>query len=226
MFDGVTRRLTDWASAQGASTVTSASEAPPDGQASAQLTLLAILPFPPPRSQTRAPLRFRLRYLVTCAPSSTPAAEHLLGQLLIRAMQEPDFQVELGDPAPELWTALGWRPQAAFWLLVPVTVPLEQPHAPLAREHVLSVQSSGRVWRRGTVTDAQGQPVAGARVQLEGAPEPLYTNPAGEFELAARPEDTLHVAAVVGGQVQEVLAQPPGRETQWPVQVPPPEQTA
>lgn len=221
MFDGVTQRLTAWATAQGASAVATGSEVPTDGAPAAVLTLLAILPFPPPRTLGRAPLRFRLRYLVTCAPPHPPASQQLLGQLLVSALQNPEFQVELGDIAPELWTALGWRPQPAFWLAVPVTVPLEESLAPLAREHALSVQTSGRTTRRGTVTDVQGRPVAGARVQLEGAPEPLYTGAAGEFELAARPEDHLHVAAVVGEQVQQVRVQPPGRETRWPVRVPP-----
>ncbi len=225
MFDGVSQRLTTWATMQGAGAVVFAGDAAQDGTLAVRLSLLAILPYPPPRTLTRAPLRFRLRYLVTCT-SAIPEAQLLLGRLLVSAMQDPDVQVELGDIAPEWWSALGWAPQPAFWLIVPVSVPLEQPTAPLAREHVLSVQTSGRVWRRGTVTDAQGKPVAGARVQLEGAHEPLYTNLAGHFELSARPEDTLHVTAVVGGRTQEVLARPPGPETPWPVQVPPPKETA
>ncbi|MFC3831613.1 MULTISPECIES: carboxypeptidase-like regulatory domain-containing protein [Deinococcus] len=222
MFDGVSQRLTTWATTQGAGAVVFAGDAPHDSTLAARLSLLGILPFPPPRTLTRAPLRFRLRYLVTC-PSTTPEAQTLLGRLLVSALQEPELQVELGDIAPEWWSALGWPPQPAFWLLVPVSVPLAEPTAPLAREHVLSVQTSGRAWRRGTVTDARGQPVAGARVQLGGAPEPLYTDASGHFELAARPEDTLHVAAVVDGQVREVRVQPPGRDAGWPVQVPPPE---
>ncbi|MBB5376750.1 hypothetical protein HNQ07_002214 [Deinococcus metalli] len=200
-----------------------AGEVPQDGSPAILLTLLAILPFPPPRTLDRTPLRFRLRYLVTAAPNASPAGQKVLGQVLAAAMQASDFQVELGDMAPELWSALGWRPQPAFWLMVPVTVPREQPSAPLAREHVLSVQDAGRVWRRGTVTDARGQPVAGARVQLEGAPEPLYTNSAGQFELAARPEDQVQIAAPGGREVQRVLVQPPGRQMTWPVTLPPPE---
>ena len=106
MFDGVSQCLTTWATTQGAGAVVFAGDAPHDSTLAARLSLLGILPFPPPRTLTRAPLRFRLRYLVTC-PSTTPEAQTLLGRLLVSALQEPELQVELGDIAPEWWSALG-----------------------------------------------------------------------------------------------------------------------
>ena len=89
MFDGVSQRLTTWATTLGAGAVVFTGDAPQDGTPAARLSLLAILPYPPPRTLTRAPLRFRLRYLVTC-PSTMPEAQTLLGRLLVSALQEPD----------------------------------------------------------------------------------------------------------------------------------------
>lgn len=222
MFDDVWRQLRTWASAQGAGEVRFSHEAvQPGADPSVTFSLLGVLPMPPPRTLHRAPLRFRLRYLVTCTAEDTLAAHGLLGRLLVAAMQESAFQVELGDVSPEWWVALGWPPQPAFQVLWPVTVPLPEPSVPLAREHVLSVQPSGRAWRRGTVTDAQGRPVAGARVQVEGAVAPLYTDSAGQFEVTVRPEDALDVTARTGEVVRAVQVRPPAAPGAWVVPLPP-----
>ncbi|QFP74999.1 carboxypeptidase-like regulatory domain-containing protein [Deinococcus sp. AJ005] len=214
MFDHVTRQLTGWAAARGLDPV-QFSDAPREDGSSVRFTLLGLLPMPPPRTLGRAPLRVKFRYLVTCTDDSV---REQMGRLLISAMQEPEFQVELGDVAPELWLALGWPPQPAFSLLVPVTVPLDETVAPFPTRHTIHVTSSPATLRRGRVVDGDGQAVAGARITVDGLGDAIYTDRSGQFEMVVRPEDAVEVMTAH----QHVLARPPLPPADWQIPLLPP----
>ncbi|WP_052195340.1 hypothetical protein [Deinococcus radiopugnans] len=214
MFDHVTQQLTGWAAARGLDAV-QFSDTPTEGAPSVRFTLLGLLPMPAPRTLGRAPLRVKFRYLVTCTDVSV---REQLGQLLISAMQEPEFQVELGDVAPELWLALGWPPQPAFFLLVPVTVPLAETVAPFPTRHAIHVTSSPATLRRGRVVGGDGQAVAGARITMDGLGEAIYTDRSGQFEVVSRPEDAVQVMT----PHQHVQAHPPHPPADWQIPLLPP----
>jgi hypothetical protein len=105
-----------------------------------QFTLLDLLPFPAPRGPIPVPYRYTLRYLVTVTAATPEAAHAQLGRVLLAAMKDPEMQEELGPVSPALFQALGWPPQPAFYLRVPVSVPADYTPAPLAREHVLNLR--------------------------------------------------------------------------------------
>lgn len=146
MIETVDAALSAWAMREaGAATVTFGprpATATPDEQDSAtvHLSLLDLLPFPAPRGPGPAPYRYVLRYLVSTSAGTVEAAHAQLGRLLLAAMKDPEMQEELGPVSPTLFQALGWPPQPAFYLRVPVSVPVEYTPAPRVREHVLDLR--------------------------------------------------------------------------------------
>src|SRR5262245_39103189 len=75
----------------------------PDGRG-VGLYLLELRQRPPMRSTRPEPLQLAVQYLVrTWAPDPSDAHAMLL-DLAFAAMEEPDFEIELDPPPPELWS--------------------------------------------------------------------------------------------------------------------------
>lgn len=116
------------------------------------LYLLTVSPdatvMPVPRiPRERPPVRILLRYLVTTWAKTPPEAHRLLGQLLLQAMDHPEFVIESETLPLEGWEAFGIPPRPSFLLRTPLQVerrvdlakpvlyPLVVEHVPFERFH-------------------------------------------------------------------------------------------
>ena len=199
MIDQTDRRLQEWVQTTLGLDAVSL-EPPHDGQdgRGISLFLIELREAPAPRGTTRPPLQLALRYLIT-AWAPEPAESHrLLGELVLAAMEQPDFQVELEPSPPALWTALGVTPRPAFFLRIPLR--LERPEPPVHRVRVpLVVRAAPMTTLQGTVVGPGDVPIMGARVELVGLGTPAYTDSAGHFAFTGvpgeMPSHRLHVQA-------------------------------
>lgn len=84
------------------------------------LYLLEMLQSPSPSTGTRPPLRLILKYVVTSWASKPEDAHAILVQLMLAAMENPDYEVDL-EPVPIVgWSAFRVPPQPSFILRVPL----------------------------------------------------------------------------------------------------------
>jgi hypothetical protein len=173
------------------------------------LYLLDLLPTPPPSSQRLTPLQFSVRYLVTTWGKTPQVAHQLLGELALAAMLEEEMDLDLEPITPATWTALGTRPQPAFFLRVLVRQPRPDPATPLVRKPLV-IQSGPAVTLSGRVIGPESIPIANARVEFPSLNQSTMTDSRGAFSFAAVPADmpiTLVVKA--RGRVQQVTRDGP-----------------
>ena len=129
------------------------------------LYLLSLAEYPPMQGTQRAPLQFWLRYLVTAWAEDPSRAHELLGKLLLAALDTPEYEVELENIPPTIWTGYGIPPRPAFILRVPVRKERAQRSAQLVREplHVNWIKSAQL---NGSVYGPQDTPLPGVRIAL------------------------------------------------------------
>jgi len=165
VLDEADLKLKDWAATVLEKTPVSfdAPTTPREGEG-VGMYLLEIADAFLPRSQRRAPLQVKLRYLVTTWASDAARAHHLLGQLLFAALEHEEYGVALAPPPASLWTAFGLSPRPSFILELPFRRERPEPKAPRVREvltqSVLAVPFVGRVLGPGDI------PIPGAVVEL------------------------------------------------------------
>ena len=187
MIDEIDRRLSDWIS----STLEQVeiSLAPPGASKTARsvgLFLLELIHNPASRGARRPPIQITLRYLVTTQADKPEEAHQMLGELVIAALQESDFEVEQ-EPLPLLvWSALGVAPRPSFVIRVPFRHERPEKLAPLVRRPVVIKQSPLRSLS-GQVLGPENIPIMDARVELPALQ--LYTNTdsKGRFHFSAVP---------------------------------------
>lgn len=121
MVDQVDQRLSDWAT--GLLPGVDVSLGPPNEVRTGRgvgMYLMELLQSPPPSTVKRAPLQISLRYLVTSWAETPKDAHKMLGELVLAAMGNSDFQVEF-EPIPiAVWSAFGIPPRPAFVLRLPI----------------------------------------------------------------------------------------------------------
>ncbi len=175
------------------------------------LYLLAFADSPPPRTASRPPLQFRLRYLITSWADTPQKAHLLLGQLIFAAMQTADFSVEL-DPLPAgTWLALRLVPRPSFVLSVPIRQDRPAPKVGYVREP-LSLSTEPMTPFVGRLVGPGGIPVSGARVELPGLQLYSYTDANGQFTFTALPAQPLKRELRIlakGRQLTVTVDQPP-----------------
>lgn len=152
----------------------------------ASLTLLDLVPAPAARRGTLpAPLQLRARYLVSVRGGAAERHQ-ALAELGFHAPGIPDLELEATPPGPALWSALGVSARPA--LIASVRLTRERPRRivprvrqPLETRWLANRPLAGRVVGPGDL------PIAGALVEVEGAPLSAYSNHRGEFAFGAVP---------------------------------------
>lgn len=143
------------------------------------LYLLSFATTPPAITSQTPPLQFTLRYLITAWAETPIAAHKLIGELVLAAMGESRYEVEL-DPVPaEIWQAFKLPPQPSFVLRALLRKPRQEP----VPKHVTTVVVEHRPTTSffGLVTGPQGIPVARARIELPFDKRSTYTDARGRF---------------------------------------------
>jgi hypothetical protein len=136
----------------------------PNGQG-ISLYLLSLAENPPLQGTHRAPLQFWLRYLVTAWAEDPSQAHALLGELLLAAMDTPEYEVELDSISPMIWAGFGIPPCPAFILRVPVRKERTQRPAQMVREP-LHVKWIKTVRLNGVIYGPDDSPLSGVRIAL------------------------------------------------------------
>jgi hypothetical protein len=163
--------------------------APADAPAGAEVSayLWELAPAAPIGRGRRLPLQMTLRYLVSTGGDTPEQAHNLLGRVVLAAMEQAEYEVDLAPLPAAAWAALGVRPRPAFLLCVPLRVERQAPPAhrvlqPLVVRQVEMGTLAGRVLTAGDV------PVAEAFVALlPGLELATSTDAEGRFRLPAVP---------------------------------------
>jgi hypothetical protein len=139
-----------------------------------------------PRAAARPRPKLWMRYLVTTWAETPPEAHRLMGDLLLKALDEPEFEVEPDPVAAELWLAFRIRPRPAFVLRVPVVQervekPVQLVTKPLVIKEALLTSLSGKVLGPGDMA------IMGAWVELPTLNLRTQTDFNGRFHFAVVP---------------------------------------
>ena len=193
MIEEVDNRLREWgASVLEAVAPTTEIRLGPPGDAGAgpavSLFLIDLLPAPPATAGRRPSLQLTLRYLVSVSAGDVEVAHRALGALVFAAMEHPEFEVELGAPAAELWTAFGSTPRPCFMLRVPVRLERPAPRVgrvtrPVEIRHTRTAAFSGRLLGPGDL------PLAAAEVEIPALRLVTHTDLRGYFRFPAVPAE-------------------------------------
>ena len=150
------------------------------------LYLLELVQSPPARGTRRPPIQMILRYLVTAQAAKPEEAHQMLGNLVIAALEDPEFEVEQ-EPLPiATWTALGVAPQPSFVLRVPFRHERPEKLAPLVRQPVVIKQSVLRSLV-GQILGPGNIPIMSARVELPALDLRTETDSKGRFRFSTVP---------------------------------------
>jgi hypothetical protein len=192
-IDEVDRKLEGWAeNVLGAGL---ASLAPPDPAASGRgvsLYLLDLVHRPPARGAPQPHLDLTLRYLVTAWSQKPAEAHRLLADLLFAAASNADFEVELGSPTLEMWTALDVPPRPAFVLRVALRKELAVRRAPLVRRPIaIEMAPAGPL--TGFCLGPEEFPLTGALIEVPALNVSTRTDHDGRFAFSSVPRDATHL---------------------------------
>lgn len=172
--------------AEAALRVGDVAEAPLSDGVEVTLTMLELAPAPAARrGNTPVPMQLRARYLVSVRGS--PSARHqALADLAFAAGVLPGIELDPMAPGPALWRSLGTTARPALVVSVLLTRERKLRAAPRVRQPLetrwrSSTPLAGRVLGPGDV------PIAGALVEVEGAPLAAYSDHRGEFRFRAVP---------------------------------------
>jgi hypothetical protein len=187
MIDETDRRLAAWiGKVVDKVNVSLAPPGPNETTRGVGLYLMELVQSQPARGSRRPPLLMTLRYLVTTHAPAPEDAHKLLGDLVVAALENAEFEVEQ-EPLPlSLWTALGIAPRPSFVLRVPFRHERPEKLAPLVRKPMVIKQLPMRSFE-GQVVGPENIPLMNARVELPAFE--LYTNTdsKGRFHFSAVP---------------------------------------
>jgi hypothetical protein len=189
VIDEVDRRLADWAeTVLGQNLVSLALPAPDAPGFGVSVYLLELVHRPPARSIPQPHLDLTLRYLVTTWGSEPGESHRLLAELLFAAAANPEFEVELGSPPMQMWTALHVPPRPGFVLRVPLRKELPVHRAPLVRRPI-SIQVAPAGPLTGFCMGPEELPLTGALVELPALNVSTRTDRDGRFVFSSVPRD-------------------------------------
>jgi hypothetical protein len=149
------------------------------------LYLLELDEKPPARGTRRPPLQFWLRYLVTTWGESPQDAHELLFSLAFAALDHADFEVDLSQRTPELWSAMGIAPMPSFLIQVPLVRERAEKPVRYVRQP-LQIHASEVVALEGMVI-AGRTPVPEADVDLPALGATTRTDARGRFRFRSVP---------------------------------------
>jgi hypothetical protein len=186
LIDQVDERISDWIHSL---TNLMPSFALPEGkpkELGVFIYLLDVVDDPLRRNTTRPPVQPVLRYLVSTAAADPKQAHQLLGQLLNAALDNGEFEVELGPLSEKIWPSLGMPPRPAF--ILRAALPREFPPSD-AKLVTLGAELGGSpvVDFFGLVLGPGRTPLAGARIEVPNLYRYAYADSRGRFRLAGVP---------------------------------------
>ena len=169
------------------------------------LYLMELTPHADERVERNRTLRASLRYLVTTWAARPERAHELLGQLLLAALREPEFEVDVMSVGPEAWTAFRIGPRPSFVVRVPLRQEIDAPPVKLVRQP-LDLRGSAVVTLGGTVLGPDDVPIVSASVELPALQLVTITDWKGRFRFPSVPADPAPKELVVKarGLVQRV----------------------
>jgi hypothetical protein len=155
-------------------------------QAEISLYLLDLVDDPLRRNSSRPPTQPVLRYLVSTSAPDPKLAHQILGQLLNAALENSEFEVELGPLSEKVWPSLGVSPRPAF--ILRVALPREFPPSDAKVVTVGAELGGAPVVDFFGLVQGPGQvPLAGARVEVPNLYRYAYADSRGRFRLAGVP---------------------------------------
>jgi hypothetical protein len=187
MIDQIDRRLAAWIG--GILDQVDVSLAPPEAAETARgvgLYLMELVQSPPARGTRRPPLMMTLRYLVTTQAAKPEDAHQMLGDLVVAALENSEFEVEQ-EPLPlALWTSLGIAPRPSFVLRVPFIHERPEKLAPLVRKPIVIKHLALRSLE-GQILGPEDIPLMNARVELPALELFTTTDSKGRFHFSSVP---------------------------------------
>ena len=199
MIDQIDRRLAAWIG--GILDQVDVSLAPPEAAETARgvgLYLMELVQSPPARGTRRPPFMMTLRYLVTTKAAKPEDAHQMLGDLVVAALENSEFEVEQ-EPLPlALWTSLGIAPRPSFVLRVPFIHERPEKLAPLVRKPIVIKHLALRSLE-GQILGPEDIPLMNARVELPSLELFTTTDSKGRFHFSSVP-------AMPGARVLRVRA--------------------
>jgi hypothetical protein len=150
-------------------------------------------------------LRLRLRYLVTSWGEDQQQANQILGQLVLAAMENSEFEVSL-DPIPlGDWAAFGIPPRPAFILSVPVQQTRPEPQVPLVKTP-LNAHPTPVTSMFGQLLGPNDIPLVGALVEFPALQLSTLSDNKGRFHFATVPDESVAkvLRIVAKGYAREV----------------------
>lgn len=191
MFDRIDKHLEGWAREVFKDRDLEISFAAPAAGApekpSVYLYLLDLIPAPPGRGVRLPPVQITLRYLVAAQAKTPGEAHELLGNLIVAAMENAEFEVEK-EPLPlDIWRAFGIAPRPAFVLRVPFKHERKEQIAPPVRFPV--------TLRQAVLESLHGQislnriPLVSAKVEIPALKLYTQTDADGKFRFASLPSE-------------------------------------
>ena len=133
-----------------------------------------------------APLQLTLRYLITTWSEKPEDAHQRLVQLMLAAIESPDYEVE-SDPLPlNVWTALGATPRPSFLLRVPLSHERPPVTAKLVRQP-LKIETVPTTSFYGLLLGPGDTPLAEGRVEILDLGLSTTTDYKGRFSFACVP---------------------------------------
>jgi len=187
MIDETDRRLASWiGEILDHVNVSLALPAAPDSAKGVGLYLLELLQSQPARGTRRPPLLMTLRYLVTTQAPKPEEAHQMLGQLVIAALENPEFEVEQEPLSLSTWTALGIPPRPCFVLRVPFRHERPEKPTPLVKKALVIKQVQLRTFE-GQIVGPENIPIMNARVELPSLDLFTSTDSKGRFRFSRVP---------------------------------------
>ena len=131
-------------------------------------------------------MQIGLNYLVTTWAGDPETAHRLLGDLVFAALENSEFEVELGKLPAETWAGYRLVPRPYFVLKIPVRKPRQGPVAKYVTQP-LSVKDAAVTKLYGQVLGPGDVPLSGAQVTIPALGQVHYTDPRGRFILPLVP---------------------------------------
>jgi hypothetical protein len=143
-----------------------------------------------------------LRYVVTAWADSPERAHHLLGELVLAALEQVELTVKLEPPSADTWSALGVLPQPCFVLQVPLRRERPQPDPKWVR-HPLVARAVPITSLRGVLLGPGDVPLAGASVELAHLQRTVRADRKGRFHFETIPADSAGQSLTVKAKGRE-----------------------
>jgi hypothetical protein len=150
--------------------------------------LLDAAPNSSRRGNNHSPLQITLRYLVVPFAQEPQESHRILGELLVAALENKEFEIEK-EPFPlAAWSVFGISPRPSFILRVQFKIDRSAKFAPIVR-HPLVLQPSPLETMHGEILGAGNLPIMNARVEIPELNLSTLTDYQGRFHFFGVPSE-------------------------------------